>query len=78
MSRQLEIGRQSLERVRSGLFLALLVVFVSGCCLGGYQLGPEGIYDLGVKTVYVPMVEADTYREGFAERLTEAIVKKIT
>ena len=59
--------------------LALLsAVFCAGCaCTGGYQIGPYGLYDSGIKTVYVPMVEANTYRYDFSERLTEAIIKKI-
>lgn len=53
-------------------------VFCAGCaCTGGYQIGPYGLYDSGIKTVYVPMVEANTYRYDFSERLTEAIIKKI-
>ncbi|MBQ2040058.1 MAG: hypothetical protein II486_11465, partial [Thermoguttaceae bacterium] len=53
-------------------------VFCAGCaCTGGYQIGLYGLYDSGIKTVYVPMVEANTYRYDFSERLTEAIIKKI-
>ena len=43
-----------------------------------YHIGPDGLYNMEIKTVHVPMVEASTYRHAFAERLTEAIVKKIT
>ena len=61
-----------------GACVALCVVLLSGCCLQGYQLGSQGMYNTDIKTVYVPMVEASTYRDGFAERLTEAIIKKIS
>ncbi len=49
-----------------------------GCRCCGYQIGSAGLYNENIKTVYVPMVQADTYREAFGERLTEAICKKIT
>ena len=57
---------------------ALLALATAGCCCAGYQIGPQGMYNTEIKTVFVPMVEADTYREAFAERLTEAICKKVT
>lgn len=48
----------------------------SGC--HGYRFGTDGLYNRNIKTVYVPMVAADTYRDGLGERLTEAICKRIT
>ena len=64
--------------VASTLWLALSLFTAFGCCLSGYQVGSDGLYSNEIHTVYVPMVEASSYREGFAERLTEAIVKKIS
>ncbi len=58
--------------------LACATLTAAGCCCAGYQIGPRGLYNTDIKTVVVPMVQADTYREAFAERLTEAICKKIT
>ncbi len=70
------------DRTRAWLASAALCLCLSlvvGCgCLAGYTVGPSGLYDSGIKTVYVPMIEANTYRKDFGERLTEAIVKKIT
>lgn len=60
------------------ILLSAILPLVTGCCCAGYHIGPDGLYNRGIKTVYVPMVEADTYRAAFAERLTEAICKKIT
>lgn len=62
---------------------ALVAAVVSAACLtlcgcSGYNIGPRGLYDDNIKTIFVPMVEADTYRAAFGERLTEAICKKIT
>ena len=48
------------------------------CGCSGYNVGPRGLYCDEIKTIFVPMVEADTYRAAFGERLTEAVCKKIT
>ncbi len=74
--------RANLRRIASIAFVAFAlcpaVCLVAGCCCAGYQLGPSGLYNTEIRTVFVPMVEADTYRRAFSERLTEAICKKIT
>ncbi len=49
-----------------------------GCCFAGYNVGPNGLYSENIQTIFVPMVEADVYREAMGERLTEALCKKIT
>ena len=78
-------GTALLRRVGRAAFAAFAVCalcaslcLVAGCCCAGYQIGPAGLYNTEIRTVFVPMVEADTYRNSFAERLTEAICKKIT
>lgn len=79
MTEPFEQDRLISRRRALGTLLALLSGAVGGCgCLAGYQIGPEGMYNTEIKTVYVPMVEASTYRAAFGERLTEAIVKKIS
>lgn len=76
--------RRRLSNSRRASFCVLFIASVllgafAGCnCLSGYHIGSEGLYNSEIKTVYVPMVEANTYREGFGERLTEAIVKKVS
>ena len=47
----------------------------SGCI--GYQVGTGSLYAPDVATVYVPMIESDSYRRDLGERLTEAVVKEI-
>jgi hypothetical protein len=47
----------------------------SGCA--GYQAGAGSLYAPDVRTVYVPMIESDSYRRDLGERLTEAVVKEI-
>jgi hypothetical protein len=40
-------------------------------------MGAESLYAPDVRTVYVPMIESDSYRRDLGERLTEAIVNEI-
>jgi hypothetical protein len=67
-------------RVQSQIILScvaasLLVVMVAGCI--GYHVGTNSLYAADVATVYVPMIESDSYRRDLGERLTEAVVKEI-
>jgi hypothetical protein len=48
---------------------------VAGCI--GYHAGAHSLYAADVATVYVPMIESDSYRRDLGERLTEAVVKEI-
>lgn len=52
-----------------------LVVLMAGC--GRYRVGPEGLYPPGIRTVYVPVFESDSYRPNLGIWLTEAVVKQI-
>jgi Lipopolysaccharide-assembly len=52
-----------------------LTLLVSGCA--SYQVGSESLYAPDVATVYVPMIESDSYRRDLGERLTEAVIKEI-
>ena len=53
----------------------LQFVILAGCA--GYQVGAGSLYAPDVATVYVPMIESDSYRRDLGERLTEAVVKEI-
>ena len=57
-----------------GACLALLSL--AGCT--GYHFGTNALYTSEIKTVFVPIAEADTYRHDLGERLTEAVCKRIT
>lgn len=57
------------------LLLAGGMAFTLGC--SGYQIGSPTLYRQDVRTVYVPMFQSDSYRQQLAERLTEAVVKRI-
>ena len=58
----------------------LQFAFCNACCFAGcvgYQVGTGSLYAPDVATVYVPMIESDSYRRDLGERLTEAVVKEI-
>jgi hypothetical protein len=53
----------------------ILQSILAGCA--GYQVGSGSLYAPDVTTVYVPMIDSDSYRRDLGERLTEAVVKEI-
>jgi len=59
--------------------LAGLVVLAGGCA--GYRFGNNTLYAPNVRTVYVPMIQSDSFRTtpsiDIGERLTEAVCKEI-
>lgn len=79
-ARPTDFSRRSRRRQAFALVAAAVVstVCLTLCGCSGYNVGPRGLYDDEIKTIFVPTVEADTYRAAFGERLTEAICKKIT
>lgn len=54
--------------------IAVLMLAV-GCA--GYRSGAGSLYAPDIHTVYVPMIESDSFRRDLGERLTEAVVKEI-
>ena len=59
------------------LLLLFSILLLSGCIGLGYQVGSPPLFGPDIRTVYVPMVESDPTRRHLAERLTEAISKRI-
>jgi hypothetical protein len=57
------------------LLLLLTLVSNSGCA--NYRMGARSIYAPDVQTVYVPMIQSNSYRQFLGEWLTEAVVKRI-
>lgn len=55
--------------------LSLLLLMPAGCA--NYQAGSGSLYAPDVHTVYVPMIESQSFRRDLGERLTEAIAKEI-
>jgi len=65
---------------RSAWPCVLLAAVATSACLAGcagYQVGSQTLYRQDVRTVYVPMFESESFRRQLAERLTEAVVKRI-
>ena len=64
------------------LLFFLPILLLPGCAhlgyqVGGYQVGSRALFGQDVQTIHVPIVEADPTRRHLAERLTEAISKRI-
>ena len=53
----------------------MAAVAITGCA--GYQLGSQSLYPPDIHTVYVPIIESDSFRRYLGERLTEAVCKEI-
>src|SRR3990170_4263151 len=50
-------------------------LLLAGCAT--YQVGSGSLYAPDISTVYVPMIESDSYRRDLGERLTEAVIKEV-
>jgi len=57
--------------------VSLYVASLVGCVGGGYQFGIASLYRNDVHTVHVPIFEYDGFHRGFAQQLTEAVIKEI-
>lgn len=78
MVRFLAPPTQKLTRCAAGFAIcavAACVLTFTGCI--GYRTGASSLYASDVSTVYVPMIESDSYRRDLGERLTEAVIKEI-
>ncbi len=53
----------------------LLCVTLTGCA--AYHVGNRTLYRPDLRTVYLPMIESDSYRRNLGEWLTEAVAKEI-
>jgi hypothetical protein len=53
----------------------LAAIFSPGCA--AYHFGNQSLYAPDVQTVYVPMIESDSFRRELGEQLTEAVCKEI-
>jgi hypothetical protein len=56
--------------------LAAAILIASGGC-AAYRVGNASLYAPDVRTVYVPIIESDSFRRDLGERLTEAVIKEI-
>src|SRR3989304_4000703 len=63
-------------RAASASFVTVVCLLSLAGCMG-YQVGAGSLYAPDVTTVYVPMIDSDSYRRDLGERLTEAVIKEI-
>jgi hypothetical protein len=68
-------GSACLQSAICNLQFAISLLAFAGCM--GYQVGAGSLYAPDVTTVYVPMIDSDSYRRDLGERLTEAVIKEI-
>ncbi|MDR3182612.1 MAG: LPS assembly lipoprotein LptE [Planctomycetaceae bacterium] len=67
-----------MKRLTGFLLLIWTICLCGGGCIGiGYQAGSKPLFGEDVHTVYVPLFAADPTRRHLAERLTEAVCKRI-
>ncbi|MDR2116852.1 MAG: LPS assembly lipoprotein LptE [Planctomycetaceae bacterium] len=52
-------------------------LFLAGCIGLGYQVGAKTLFGQDIQTVYVPIFQSDSFNRDLAERLTEAVCKRI-
>lgn len=57
------------------LSMASPVAAALGCA--GYHIGARTLYPPDIETVFVPIIESNSYRRNLGEWLTEAVVKQI-
>ncbi|MDR1964823.1 MAG: LPS assembly lipoprotein LptE [Planctomycetaceae bacterium] len=66
-----------LSTIHYQLSTLFLCVLLTGCIGLGYQVGAKSLFGQDIKTVYVPVFQSDDTRRDLAERLTEAVCKRI-
>lgn len=59
----------------TALLILAIVLHSIGC--SAYRVGNASLYAPDVQTVYVPMIQSDSYRRDLGERLTEAVINEI-
>ncbi len=66
-----------MRKALSTLHFILLcgALLLAGCA--EYQIGNQSLYPAGIRTVYVPVFESNSFRRNLGERLTEAVAKQI-
>lgn len=74
--REVEIDKKKNRKCHLVAALVILLpALFSGCA--SYRVGSRSLYAADVQTVYVPMIESNSFRRDLGERLTEAVIKEI-
>lgn len=66
---------EAARRRFGSLVVGTVTLLLAGCAQ--YQIGHQSLYRPDIQSVYVPIFESDSFRDGLGERLTEAVKKKI-
>src|SRR5688500_10305880 len=72
---KLTMSRSRPPILQFAICISQFAILFSGCA--GYQVGQRSLYRPDIRTVYVPVVQSNSFRRYLGERLTEAIVKEI-
>jgi hypothetical protein len=70
-------GNSGPSAARWPAFVVLAIAFGASMGCAAYRIGNSELYAADVDTVYVPMIESDSFRRDLGERLTEAVAKEI-
>ena len=70
-------SRPSWSRWARASQAALVVALLGLIGCAHYQVGSETLYAPDIQTVYVPMIESESFRRELGERLAEAVVREI-
>jgi len=78
LTRRVMIGKfSSAARLTYSVGIIALTVSTLSTGCASYRVGAKSLYAPDIATVYVPMIESDSFRPDLGERLTEAVVKEI-
>jgi hypothetical protein len=58
-------------------FSITIVAAMMLCGCAAYRMGSDTLYAPDIQTVYIPMIEAESFRRDLGERLTEAVAKEV-
>lgn len=65
------------QQTMLGLRIPPLCALLSLLGCASYQIGNQTLYRPDIRTVHVPIFQSISFRQGFGERLTEAVIKQI-
>lgn len=68
--------RARVARAQTWALLAACIGLAAGGC-ATYRFGAQSMFRDDVRTVYVPIIESDSFRRFLGERLTEAVAKEV-
>lgn len=66
-----------MKRLLPSCIVCVLCLVLTGCIGLRYNVGNRSLFGQDVQTVYVPIFQTDDSRRDLAERLTEAVCKRI-